>query len=44
MMPRVTQQQLQYTTGGRYQLPVLVAGGMTEKAEGKLETLLNKFV
>lgn len=43
MMPWVTQQQLQYTTGGRYQLPVLVLGDMTQKAEGKLETLLNKF-
>ncbi len=44
MMPWVTQQQLQYTTGGRYQLPVLVPGDMTQKAEGKLETLLNKFL
>lgn len=35
MMPWVTQQQLQYTTGGRYQLPVLVPGDMTQKAEGK---------
>lgn len=31
MMPWVTQQQLQYTTGGRYQLPVLVPGDMTQK-------------
>lgn len=39
----MTQQQLQYTTGGRYQLPVPVPGDMTQKAQGKLETLLNLF-
>lgn len=42
-MPRVTQQQLQCTTCGRYQQPVFVSKDRTYGAQGKLETLLNKF-
>lgn len=45
MMPWVTQQLLQYTTCGRYQPPCSRSGRHDPKrAEGKLETLLNKFV
>lgn len=41
MMPRVTQHQLQYTSGSRYQLSVLVPGDTTREDERKQETLLN---